>query len=516
MGNEVSDRSGGIQVNIKRAKEEIKQTVAAYLKKDSYGEYAIPVASQRPILLIGPPGIGKTAIMEQVARECQIGLVSYTITHHTRQSAIGLPYIQKKQYGNQEYSVTEYTMSEIIASVYNKIEETGQKEGILFIDEINCVSETLAATMLQFLQNKSFGPHKVPEGYLIVAAGNPPEYNKSVKEFDIVTLDRVRKLEVTQDYSVWKEYASKQRVHNAILTYLEIKKEHFYQIETTVDGKTFVTARGWEDLSRLLYAYEELDYEVDEAVIYQYLQQRIVAKEFANYYDLYQKYQEHYNIVELLEGRRKKEVLQNMQAASFDERLSVISLMLSKLYESFQRVLEQDAFVSKAYEVLKEIKEELNQGEEIQVVDVLRQKIEKQTAKYEKRYKANMLDKKEAKVERDVVTMLEQMKHEIEGKQIRSQEALEEMKRIFAVHTTKRTEAIEQATSYLKNGFAVMEEAFLNTQEMVIFITELTMNYYAGKYISEYGCEKYYQYNQEILLTNKRSDLLKEIEQIVG
>ena len=48
-------------------------------------------------------------------------------------------------------------MSEIIASVYEKIEQTGNKEGILFIDEINCVSETLAPTMLQFLQCKMFG-----------------------------------------------------------------------------------------------------------------------------------------------------------------------------------------------------------------------------------------------------------------------------------------------------------------------------------------------------------------------
>ena len=133
-------------MNIKRAKQEIKDAVQAYLMKDEYGEYQIPAIHQRPILLMGPPGIGKTQIMEQISRECKIGLVAYTITHHTRQSAIGLPFIQKKIYGGKEYSVTEYTMSEIIAAVYEKIEQSGMKEGILFIDEINCVSETLAPT----------------------------------------------------------------------------------------------------------------------------------------------------------------------------------------------------------------------------------------------------------------------------------------------------------------------------------------------------------------------------------
>ena len=123
---------------------------------------------------MGPPGIGKTQIMEQAARECGVALVAYTITHHTRQSAVGLPFIRQKHYGDRDVSVTEYTMSEIIASIYEKMEATGLQEGILFIDEINCVSETLAPTMLQFLQCKTFGNQAVPAGWVIVAAGNPP------------------------------------------------------------------------------------------------------------------------------------------------------------------------------------------------------------------------------------------------------------------------------------------------------------------------------------------------------
>ena len=234
-------------MNIKRAKEEIKDTIEAYLLKDENGEYVIPSIRQRPVLLIGPPGVGKTQIMEQISRECRVGLISYTITHHTRQSAVGLPFIEKKMYGDREYAVTEYTMSEIVASIYNRMEETGLKEGILFIDEINCVSETLAPTMLQFLQCKTFGSHKIPEGWIIAAAGNPPEYNKSVREFDVVTLDRIKRIDVEPDLAVWKEYAYAENIHPAIISYLSIKGQNFCRIETTVDGKLFATPRGWED-----------------------------------------------------------------------------------------------------------------------------------------------------------------------------------------------------------------------------------------------------------------------------
>ena len=63
------------------------------------------------------------------------------MTHHTRQSALGLPYIVEKAYDGEHYQVSEYTMSEIIASVYEAMETTGKKRGILFLDEINCISK---------------------------------------------------------------------------------------------------------------------------------------------------------------------------------------------------------------------------------------------------------------------------------------------------------------------------------------------------------------------------------------
>ena len=116
-------------MNIKQAKQEITNTLKAYLAKDQLGNYLIPTVRQRPVLLMGPPGVGKTQIMEQIAAETGVGLVAYTITHHTRQSAIGLPFIEKRTYGGEEVSVTEYTMSEILSSVYRLMERTGTAGG---------------------------------------------------------------------------------------------------------------------------------------------------------------------------------------------------------------------------------------------------------------------------------------------------------------------------------------------------------------------------------------------------
>ena len=277
-------------MNIQEAKEEIARTYRAYQKKNSDGSFRIPLEKQRPILLIGPPGIGKTAIMKQIAEETGCGLISYSMTHHTRQSAIGLPFIEKREYGGISYSVTEYTMSEIVASVYDYMRATGKNSGILFLDEINCVSETLTPVMLQLLQNKTFGNVPLPEGWIIVTAGNPPEYNKSVRDFDMVTLDRVKNMEISADVRVWQSYARERGIHPAIRTYLSLYPDHFYNITNTDRGQLFVTARGWEDLSCMLLSYEEDGEKVDAGFFLQYLQHDDIARSFSVYYELFRSF----------------------------------------------------------------------------------------------------------------------------------------------------------------------------------------------------------------------------------
>ena len=83
-------------MHICEAKQELANTLRAYLRRDETGAYLYPTVRQRPLLLMGPPGIGKTAIVSQIAREEGLPLVAYTMTHHTRQSAVGLPQIKEK------------------------------------------------------------------------------------------------------------------------------------------------------------------------------------------------------------------------------------------------------------------------------------------------------------------------------------------------------------------------------------------------------------------------------------
>ncbi len=496
-------------MDIKRAKQEIKDTIEAYLVKDAFGEYRISAIRQRPVLLMGPPGIGKTQIMEQISKEMQIALVAYTITHHTRQSAVGLPFISEKSYGGQTFSVTEYTMSEIIASVYEKMEQTGIREGILFIDEINCVSETLAPTMLQFLQGKTFGNQKLPEGWIIVAAGNPPEYNKSVREFDVVTLDRLKKIDVEPDFPAWKEYAYRQGIHPAVISYLELRRENFCRIENTVDGKRFATARGWEDLSRLIQVYEDLGKTVDRDVVYQYIQHRTAAKDFANYLELYYKYKQDYQVEDILKGEWSKTAVEKVKAAPFDEHLSVISLLNGKLGDLFLECYRMDSCVSKLYEYLICYRENQNTMMMDDVRRLAQTDLEEQT-------KAELLTKQQEQTLRRVIGILERFTRELKGEIFIGDSAFDEVKKMFS----RETDELEEMTSYvsatLENVFLFLEEAFGESQEMVAFVTELNANYYSTWFIRENGCDLYYRYNKGLLFEDRRQDILRRMDEAEG
>ena len=493
-------------MDIKRAKQEIKDSIA-YLAKDEFGNYLIPAIRQRPILLMGAPGIGKTQIMEQIAKECKVGLVSYTITHHTRQSAVGLPFIKEKTFGSETFSVTEYTMSEIIASVYEKMEKTGLKEGILFIDEINCVSETLAPMMLQFLQGKTFGNQKVPEGWVIVTAGNPPEYNKSVREFDVVTLDRIKRIDVQPDFEVWKEYAYEQGIHPAVISYLELRRKNFYRMENTVDGRIFATARGWEDLSRLIQVYETLNKEVDREVVYQYIQHPMIAKDFAAYLALYNKYKTDYAVEDLLQGKWSQLTIQKIRNASLDEHLSLVGLLNGKLSQLFTECYLMDSYVTKLYKYMVYYRDNL--------ADIsLKAICQKAADDLETARKSELLTANEEKTLLRVNAFLEKIWMELEGLTQSEQDIYEKVKAAFSAEADSLEEQTEAASQTLQNVFDFMEAAFGDSQEMVAFITELNANFYSIWFIRENGSDQYYRHNKGLLFDDRQKLILGQMEEL--
>ena len=460
-------------MNIKEAKQEIIYTIGAYLAQDENGTYEIPRERQRPVLLMGPPGVGKTAIMRQIAEEMGIGLVSYTITHHTRQSAIGLPYIAKRSYGGTEYSVTEYTMSEIIASVYEQIERSGVSEGILFLDEI-------------------------------------------VRDFDIVTLDRVKKLDVDHDFTVFKEYAYRNAIHGSIPAYLEIRKEHFYEVKSDADGKKFVTARSWEDLSDSLKVYEKLGQPVTENLIGAFLQDPEIARNFAVYYELWNKYRNIYRIPDVLAGRMPEDT-DMLKNAGFDEKLSLIGLLVASLTQEFTACDEEKKVQTELFGILKQIRSEIAADSEGgSVLSLVRDHCDALSDELDRKKNAQMLSREEERTGRTAARIL----HDLSGLLAREAggDAAGDYRLVkvwFADREASRKENVSLTGMHLENAFAFLNSVYGESQEIVMFLTELTRGHFAMRFVEQYGSDSFYKYNKLLLLRDRKKALQDEIMKLV-
>lgn len=519
-------------MNISEAKKQIINAMQAYFDKDEFGNYTLPPQRQRPVFLLGAPGIGKTAIMEQIAQELQVGFVAYSMTHHTRQSALGLPFIAQKTYGGQVYDVSEYTMSEIIAAVYDAMEATGKREGILFLDEINCVSETLTPPMLQFLQYKVFGRHKVPDGWIVVTAGNPPEYNRSARDFDLATWDRLKRIEVEPDYEAWRSYAVAQGVHPAVITYLDIERGHFYRVETTVDGASFVTARGWDDLSAMISLYERKGLSVDSLLIGQYVQNEQIAKRFAVYYELFTKYRADYQIDGILNGTADASMAQRAASAPFDERVSLMGLIVDALTGRVREaVLEESAMLfvheklGRMRDALAQVDGEGAQNAATQTSELLAQVRAQETTVRETlatMRKAGLLTSETYRAYERFLELCERIERAAahSASESAANGAAAEpvtfgtVKDIFGIMLDALDERVSIAESALEHAFTFVEQAFGEGQEMLMLVTDLSVNKHSMEFINSHGCEAYFAHNKALLFTERGSDLVARINRL--
>lgn len=496
-------------MNIKQAKEQIRNAMIAYFSKDEFGNYRLPIERQRPVFLLGAPGIGKTAIMEQIVQDLNVGFVSYSMTHHTRQSALGLPFIAKKSYEGVDYEVSEYTMSEIISAVHDAIEATGKHEGILFLDEINCVSETLTPAMLQFLQYKTFGRHRVPDGWIVVTAGNPPEYNRTAHDFDIATWDRLKRIDVEPDFSAWRDFALETNIHPAVVTYLDIERGHFYHMETTVDGKSFVTARGWDDLSAMMKLYEEQDLPVDELLIGQYVQNIDIAKRFSVYYELFTKYRADYQIDRILTGTEDEAVRNRAQDAAFDERVSLMGLITDALAACVREASLEERAVTFMHTQLAGIRDNLGNADE-NALAPLRDTAALLQTKLETERKAGLLSDEHYRAYERTIALFDNA--------IRCADAgivsFEQVKQLFASEVQGLEKQLVEASAALDNTLSFVDTVFGEGQEMLLLITDLSTNRYSMEFINNHGCERYFKHNQSLMFFERGSGLADRIRQL--
>ena len=335
------------------------------------------------------------------------------------------------------------------------------------------------------------------------------------QDCDNVTIHVGNFSDIEPDLPVWKDYARAAHIHSAILSYLELHPQNFYQINADVDGTQFVTARGWEDLSNLLDTYEALGLQADEELIREYIQHPKIAEDFSAYLDLYYKYRDDYGVEEILAGQAKPAVFARLLQAPFDERLSLVSLLLAGLDTRFTASLQADAVADACYAFLRETKKALaTLPEDIPdgSAELFSQQIKDYETDTQQKRDAGLLGRAELTNRLQVQAALHQWEGELRrANAAGTQEAFELLRGQFQTLADDREKAQQTAAAALEAAFDFMEQAFAESQEMVVFVTELTVNPASHQFLTENGCERYFKYNKDLLLDHRKAALQQEL-----
>jgi hypothetical protein len=278
----------------------------------------------------------------------------------------------------------------------------------------------------------------------------------------------------------------------------------------------FVTARGWEDLSETLSVYEELGIEISEEFLAEYIQVPETAADFKNYYDLYQKYRDYYHIENIVRGIYEKEQVERLRNAPFDEAVSVISLLLARLQEGFVRADFEDAVTQKLHKLLKFWKGQITEAKTgVEAMESLRNLVSSMEEKQAEAKETGFCDDREQKAEKAAGIIGKSYVHSLaRAGTLSPEESFLLVKENFGEQLEKRSSTISDVKGELDASFDFLEETFHSSQEMVIFITELSARPQAVRFIMENGCDKFYQYNEDLLFYEKQKAFQAEISEL--
>ena len=356
--------------------------------------------------------------------------------------------------------------------------------------------------MLQFLQYKVFGKHSVPKGWIIVTAGNPPEFNKAVREFDVVTLDRLKVISVDADYPAWKAYAATREVHGAITGFLDTNRDSFYKVETTAYGKKYVTARGWEDLSDIIKLYEEDGKSVNDNLISQYITDEKIIKDFSAYYDLYNKYKKQYDVEEIFAGKVKESTKEAAQAAPTDERLALTGLLADTLRAEVSKILTKQRILTRIRPHMASLADMSSKDEAAEKLDELAGSIR---ATLSRKSRAGSLSATEKTINKKTIKLCTDMKESIsEGRSV---------KEIYNEKISELRSDVEKEQKRIDNLFSGMDSIFgSDSNEMLVLVTELTLSEDISEFLSGFGSASYEKYSSILTVADRADTLRREIK----
>jgi hypothetical protein len=203
------------------------------------GEFLLNVAVTRPVFIWGPPGIGKSALVQEFAGQVGLDCVSLLGSQLAPEDIIGVPQIVE--------GVSRFCPPSMIAR---------SQPYCLFLDELNACSHEVQKAFYSLIHERRIGEYHLPQGSIVIGAGNRAQDSAIVKPMSSALLNRMVHVHLKVSHREWLEWAAKNNVHHLVLEYVKLRPDHLWS-QPPKHEEPFSTPRSWHMLSDALHSFGE-------------------------------------------------------------------------------------------------------------------------------------------------------------------------------------------------------------------------------------------------------------------
>lgn len=199
-----------------------------------------------PVFLWGPPGIGKSSIVAQIAKDRGVEYIDLRLSLLDPTDLRGIPFFNSDD-------------NSAVWAPASFLPDGSQKEGILFLDELNTAAPMVQASAYQLILDRKIGEYTLPEGWSIVAAGNRESDRGVVFRMASPLANRFVHLDMEVNVDDWSEWAKKAGLDTSIIAFISYRPDALFAFNTKSDSKAFATPRTWQYVNEIIESTPEED-----------------------------------------------------------------------------------------------------------------------------------------------------------------------------------------------------------------------------------------------------------------
>ena len=206
--------------------------------------------AKRPMFLWGPPGIGKSEVVQDITTELGGLMIDLRMAQMEPTDLRGIPYYNKES-NRMEWAPPVDLPDQALADQYPII--------VLFLDEMNSAAPAVQAAGYQLTLNRAVGKYKLPDNVVIVAAGNRESDKGVTYRMPMPLANRFLHIEMRADFASWQTWAVNAGIHTDVVGYLSFAKNDLYDFDNKSSSRAFATPRSWTFVSEILEDEEDTD-----------------------------------------------------------------------------------------------------------------------------------------------------------------------------------------------------------------------------------------------------------------